>query len=159
MHATHKQYDQKLSQFATQLAQHRLVRYLREIIRVVNLRIGLSVTNVVVCVDNFCTCRKDRVRKTEWTALPDTLRNDGIILNHGAFMQVVQRIRFLRRIPLCLGTMIEDDNVRNIRHGTGWVKIFAPIAVGTLCIRIEKCEKYYVSDFDCTTVNKDEDST
>jgi hypothetical protein len=74
---------------------------------------------------------------------------------------VVQRIRFLiTRIPLCLGKMIGNDNVGNIRHGTGWVKIFAPIAVGTLCIWIEKCEKFYVSgDFDCTTVNKDEDST
>ena len=76
-------------------------------------------------------------------------------------MQVVQRIRFLRRIPLCLGTMIKNDNVRNIRHGTGWVKIFAPIAVGTLCIRIEKCEKILLceGDFGCITVNKDEDST
>ena len=54
---------------------------------------------------------------------------------------MVQWIRFLTRIPLCLGTMIGNDNARNIRHGTGLVNTFAPIAVGTLRIRIEKCEK------------------
>ena len=56
-------------------------------------------------------------------------------------MMVVQRIRFFVQIPLCLGTMIKDDIVGTIHSsGKGIVKRFAPQAIGTLCVRIEKCE-------------------